>query len=1010
MDTENFLARVTAPGNYTVIAWAKPGSTDFFHRFFPAARAHEAGGFARYMAKVGNDAYHAMASYTTAIADGQDKLGKPKFRGKRTQENAQRLKAFWLDMDVSRPGDRKDPKRVFASKPDALTWLAGFLKVSGLPKPNLAVSSGYGIHVYWLLEDDLAVADWQPYADALKAALLKHGFTGDAGLSADSARILRPPGTQNFKAGAAAPAAVAAIPRLTAVDYPNHIVLAALQPYVGLLAKPQVQTQVNAQASAQAAQAGGQASALAGGGGSNVQSIFAGAGGNMAANTQTNLPARARPREFARIATQCEQVKASLANHGLGDPRPLWLLGHLTLASHCVDGSQFIHPISDGDPRYTAHETDTEFARVGRDHQRKGFGPPSCAHFETTRQAVCLACPFHGKVHSPWDLGIEDGDLPDYFRRGPRGIEAQIKTKDGPIWVLVLAGDVSGPILDEAPFGGYALTFAYLRAGKTRMIRAQDIQLKPDSSAIFGLFAPQGVTLLPGAELHWRGFCLGWMDKLREQRAERTEVIHPFGWAHDSKGTHIGFAVGGTLYRADGREEATPGGDPQLVHTYRPLGELTKWQEACDFVGLNRLDLQTIIAASFGAPLMVFTGHAGVAVSAWSRNSAVGKSSAIKVGQSVWSAAISMNTLDDTNNFVFAKIAQSRAMPCFWDEMKVGSENSDKMVSMALSLSQGKGKGRLNADSSLREVGEWDTILISASNYPLMDHIVAKTDGTDAGAVRLFEFNITVPPAPDTSKAARTIAQTKHNYGHAGRLYAKWIAENYSKTDDIVCKIKDLLNKELKAEQAERFYIAGMASILAGAKIANHLKLTKFDVPGLKAFLCTEFLRMRRTRQTAVLVNSAGYDLEQVLGSFMADGLRHKLVTQWFATAGPKKLPADFVRWYPQDRNRVDMHIAQHEKILRINRAVLNEWCRKRNLPASDVIEAMGSVWGASGGRRTMAGGTGFGGGQVYCVDVPLVVPELAGYLFVDPAAAAQQLAQSTIPAPGPAPGNRPKV
>ena len=951
------------------------------------------------MAKFGNDTFHAVASYSKALADGQDKQGQPKFKGPRTQENAHRLKAFWLDMDVKRAGDKKDPTRVFATRPDALKWLAGFLAASGLPRPNLAVSSGYGIHAYWLLEDDLAVADWQPYADALKAALIKHGFTGDAGLSADAARILRPPGTQNFKAGANAGVPVETIPRLAAADYPNTLVLAALQPYVGLMpkaAQAQAQATQVVQGQAQAGMASGMAAALGGSGNANVHAIFsnAGVGANMGANTLANLPPRAAPREFARIATECKQVEQSLANHGNGDPRPLWLLGHLTLASMTIDGSQFIHPISDGDPRYKAHEVDSEFARIGREHTAKNFGPPSCGHYEVARPGVCQTCPHFGRVHSPWDLGIEDGDLPDYFRRGPRGIEAQVPTKNGPIWIPILKGDVSAPILDALPFGGYAITFSYTRASKMFVVRASGAQLKPESAAIYALFDPQNVTLMPNTELHWRAFVLGWMDKLREEHAERTETIHPFGWAHDHKGNHVGFSVGGTLYRADGREEATPGGDAQLVHAYRPMGELSKWQQACDFVSAGRLDLQTIIAASFGAPLMVFTGHAGIAVSAWSRQSAVGKTSSIKLGLSVWSAAVSLNAVDDTNNFVFAKIAQSRAMPCYWDEMKVGSENSDKMVNLALSLSQGKGKGRLNADSSMKEVGEWDTILISASNYPLMDHIVAKTDGTDAGAVRLFEFAITVPSVPDTSKAARIIALTKNNYGSAGRIYAKWIAMNYTKTDDVVCAIKDMLNKELVAEQAERFYIAGMATILAGAKIANHLKLTKFDTVGLKHFLCDQFLRMRRVRLTAVTVSASGYDLEQVLGTFMADSLRHKLVTQWFAAPGPKKLPADFVKWYPQDRNRVDVHVAQQEQVLRINRAVLNEWCRKRNLPPSDVIESMGHVWGASTGRRSIAAGTGFGGGQIYCVDVPLKILELAGYLYVDPSASAQQAAQ----------------
>jgi hypothetical protein len=1000
MDTEQFLARVVAPGNFIAIGYnRKPGTTGHFnHQFFPEGEGAQAARYARWCASKGMDAYHAMASYTVATPDGQDPYGHTKYRGERTQANAQRLKAFWVDLDVKRAGDKKLAGGVYATQADAFAWLKSFMVATGLPKPNLAVNSGYGIHVYWVLEDALATADWQPYADALKAALLKHNLTGDAGISSDAARVLRPPGTNNMKSGQPMP--VTDIGKLSAGDYPNALILNALQPYVGLIAaKPQAQ-QV------------GTASALAGGGGAVVQGVFAGkATPNMAAAAQANAQPAARPREFARIATQCEQVRLSLANHGKGENRPLWMLGNLTLAHFCTDGADFVHPLGDHDPRYSPAGTDAAVAKIAAEHAKDGFGPPKCAYYDGVRQNVCTKCAHHTKINSPWDLGVDDGDLPDNYRRGKRGIEVRIKTKDDVFWVLVLAGDVHTATLDELSMGGYALQFVYQRrVGKAWTIRVDGDELGGDPGVLYRFFQKQNLVLMNATLAgHWRDFILGWIDKLREQRAERTEIIHPFGWSYDVNNKPVGYAVGGTLYTPDGREVATPGGDPMLVKIYKPSGTLPLWQQAAAFVMAGRMDLQVLVAASFGAPLMVFTGHAGLVISAWSRQSAVGKSSGIRVGQSIWSAAISMNSIDDTNNFVLKKVADVRSMPCYWDEMKVGSDNSDKMVSLALSLSQGKGKGRMNADTSLKEVGEWDTILVAASNYPLMDHIVAKTDGTDAGAVRLFEYAISRPPTPDTSAAARLIAQTKTNYGLAGRVFAKWIAGNYDKTDKIVCLLKDTLNVELNAEQAERFYIAGMAATLGGARIANHLGICSFDLAGLKAFMCTEFLRMRSQRKVNVVVSQSGYDLEQVLASFMSDSLRHKLVTRWFAVAGPKKVPQDFVKWRPQDANKVDVHVSQDDRVMRVNRNAFTEWCRKKSYPASDMIEQLGHVYGATTGRKSIGSGTGWGGGQIYCIDIPLTLPELDAYRYADPA--------NQAPAPGAAPaspsaglkGNKPK-
>jgi hypothetical protein len=68
-----------------------------------------------------------------------------------------------------------------------------------LPPPSAIVYSGGGLHVYWTSKDDLAFADWFPYADGLKQLLLANNILCDAGLTTDASRILRVPGTLNYK-------------------------------------------------------------------------------------------------------------------------------------------------------------------------------------------------------------------------------------------------------------------------------------------------------------------------------------------------------------------------------------------------------------------------------------------------------------------------------------------------------------------------------------------------------------------------------------------------------------------------------------------------------------------------------------------------------------------------------------------------------------------------------------------------------------------------------------------
>ena len=171
---------------------------------------------------------------TTEAQAETDKQGRTIFKGQRTQANAQTVRAFWLDLDVSRPGDGKDPAHVYSDRRAALRWLLTFCQATGLPSTNLLVDSGYGYHVYWVLEDAMSVAQWQPYAHALKAAMVANGYIGDLQRVTDAASILRPPETQNIKGGSQAPVKV--IEKSLHGDYPNDLMRQRLQPFLAMAA------------------------------------------------------------------------------------------------------------------------------------------------------------------------------------------------------------------------------------------------------------------------------------------------------------------------------------------------------------------------------------------------------------------------------------------------------------------------------------------------------------------------------------------------------------------------------------------------------------------------------------------------------------------------------------------------------------------------------------------------------------------------------------------------------
>ncbi len=94
--------------------------------------------------------------------------------------NCREVTAFWMDMDV-------DGADALAA---ALERIRAFR-----PEPSIIIFSGGGFHVYWLLSEPIDAQDArvEPILEGLTAAL------GADPSCAELARVLRPPGTKNFK-------------------------------------------------------------------------------------------------------------------------------------------------------------------------------------------------------------------------------------------------------------------------------------------------------------------------------------------------------------------------------------------------------------------------------------------------------------------------------------------------------------------------------------------------------------------------------------------------------------------------------------------------------------------------------------------------------------------------------------------------------------------------------------------------------------------------------------------
>ena len=314
----------------------------------------------------GVDAYMALAAYREESVEGV-KNGKP-IRQVRVHKNVRALRCFWMDLDV-KPGVAS----AYDSQELALEGLVSFVQATGLPMP-MVVSSGSGVHLYWVLNEDILPEVWRPVAEGLKLLCAEFGLRADPACTSDPARVLRPVGTANRK--------IASAPRWVELIADSSPVM--LAEFAGI-----VQANCKTRGVSVAREA--------------VRKVESATEGiNQAFAVQHNFP----PCSGARVAERCAQVRTIRDTRG-NIPEPHWYAG-IQLLTHAIEGDELIHEWSKGYANYDQAETDRKIAQV----RSQALGPTLCGTFEARAPSGCDGCPFRGKISSPAQLGTQIASAP----------------------------------------------------------------------------------------------------------------------------------------------------------------------------------------------------------------------------------------------------------------------------------------------------------------------------------------------------------------------------------------------------------------------------------------------------------------------------------------------------------------------------------------------------------------------------------------------------------------------
>jgi hypothetical protein len=384
-----------------------------------------------------------------------------------------------------------------------------------------------------------------------------------------------------------------------------------------------------------------------------------------------------------------------------------------------------------------------------------------------------------------------------------------------------------------------------------------------------------------------------------------------------------------------------------------------------------------------------FTGREGVLMSCYSSESGIGKTTALRIAQAVWGDPIAgVNNLDDTHNAVVGKLTQLRSLPLYWDELKT-EDDVRKFVKLIFQATGGKGKSRMGRNLELLEPGSWQTLVVLCSNDSLMDYVNTRLTTTPAGMLRVVEF-VVPPPVPgtvgqiDPADAGMMLASLNDHHGHIGREYSKWLGENHEKVAQEVSDFNKVLGQEVATSQEERYWISLMAVCLMGAKYANDLKFTTFDLDELKLFFVGILNHMRnykRFEHTGDM--SKDVNVSDLFSQFMTGmRARHMLKTNR-VHVGRGKPPVGSIK-VMGDISKLDaiyVHVGLDDKILRFSNFKFREWLTEKGFPRHVVMAAMQKELGARHVNGRLGSGTDFAGGTEYLWEIDLAGHPLINFI-----------------------------
>jgi len=357
-----------------------------------------------------------------------------------------------------------------------------------------------------------------------------------------------------------------------------------------------------------------------------------------------------------------------------------------------------------------------------------------------------------------------------------------------------------------------------------------------------------------------------WIDEL-QLTTQADMARRQFGWTDDKCSS---FVLGDKEIFPDRTDHNAPSATTgAMFPAFRSKGTLQGWVNTANFFNKPGMELhQYIVLTSFASVMMESSSVNAVATHIWSKESGLGKTTAMLVAAGAWGRpkSLIMHRTDTIN----AKMMRGEIyhnIPMYLDE--ITNMSPDAMSEIAYQFAGGQQKDRMKQGANeLRHRGEeWKLMAVTTGNVSFHEKVAMAKAMGQAEAQRVLEiraerFFTKTSEKATTDKFAKSV---EAHYGHAGIVFVRYYMQHREKINELVDTIQGRIDTQVGLTAENRFWSEGSARVLAALVFCKKLGLLDYDSKTMFAWI-VDMLRANLKASKEM-----SYGIQEIIGQYMND-------------------------------------------------------------------------------------------------------------------------------------------